>query len=271
MAGLFTFRTPDDNNLSFLQHAEVLRYAIMRSVLVALLASVIAFFFKDFLYDQVLFGPRRPDFITNQLLCRVSVWLNLPSLCINQNDFDIISTEMAGQFKSHLFVTLIAGMIITIPYLLWEMWMFIKPALKRNESHQIKGFVFYTSFLFLLGVSFGYFVIAPLAIDFLTTYTTSDYVSNRIVLSSYVGSVSSVCLATGVVFELPVVIYFLSRMGIVGPDSLKKFRKHSIVGVFIVAAIITPPDVFSQFLVAIPMIILYEASILVAKRVYPKD
>lgn len=257
--------------MSFLEHAEVLRYALMRAVIITVLIALVVFFFKDFLYDNVLFGPRNPDFPTNRFLCRVGDWLGIQALCINQGSFDIISTEMAGQFKSHLYMTLAAGTIVAVPYILWEVWMFIKPALHRKETTGVKGFVFYSTSLFILGVMFGYFVIAPLAINFLTTYTTSELVTNRIALGSYVASVSSVSLAAGIVFELPVVIYFLSRMGIVGPDSLKKFRKHSVVSAFILSAIITPPDLFSQILVALPLVVLYEVSILVSKRVYPKE
>jgi sec-independent protein translocase protein TatC len=174
---------------------------------------------------------------------------------------------MSGQITTHITVAMVAGLIIAFPYVLWEFWKFFKPALHTNEKETAKGAVLITSLLFFVGVLFGYFALAPLSIHFLSTYNVSPDVVNQINIRSYIGTLTSICLATGLVFELPIIIYFLTKVGLITPAFLIKYRKHSIVVIFIIAAIITPPDVFSQMLVSIPLLILFEVGILISKRV----
>ncbi|MCF8298442.1 MAG: twin-arginine translocase subunit TatC [Saprospiraceae bacterium] len=267
MSKRYTIFSKSDNDSTFLGHIEALRYTLIRSVIVITIISIAAFFFKDFIYNQIILAPKDEGFISNILFCKFGHLFNTELLCINKNDFEIINIELAGQFRSHLLVTVIAGLILSFPYLLLEIWWFIKPALYSTEKKGVGSFVVVTSILFLIGVLFGYYVIDPLTINFLSNYVISDDVINQIKLGSYISTVVMISLSTGLVFELPVLIYFLSRFGIVTPGFLKKYRKHAILVFFILSAIITPPDVFSQILVAIPLILLYEVSIIISKRV----
>jgi sec-independent protein translocase protein TatC len=167
----------------------------------------------------------------------------------------------------HITTSIFVGIIVGFPYLFWELWRFLRPALRTNEAKHSKGAVFTSSLLFLAGVLFGYYIIAPLSIHFLGSYNISDQVVNQINLKSYIGTITSVTLASGVTFELPVLIYFLSKAGLVTPEFLRKHRRHSVVVILILAAIITPPDVFSLVLVTFPLLILYEAGIIISKKI----
>jgi sec-independent protein translocase protein TatC len=253
--------------MSFLDHLEELRWRLIRSVLAVFVAAVVAFFLKDIIFDHVILAPKNPDFWTNKMFCKLGEMVDTPGLCINQTPLDIVSMQMAGQFNMHMWVSLIAGLIIAFPYVFYEFWSFIAPALKSKERRYANGAVFFSSFLFLTGVVFGYFMIVPLTVNFLGSYSVSAEVSNKINLISYISTISSVVLASGAIFELPIVVFFLTKIGLLTPEFMKKYRRHSIVVIFIIAAIITPPDVFSQTLVAIPLIILYEVSIFISKRV----
>jgi sec-independent protein translocase protein TatC len=177
---------------------------------------------------------------------------------------------MSGQITTHITAAMVAGIILAFPVILWEFWQFFKPALKSSEASYAKGAVVAASGLFFIGVCFGYFMLAPLSIHFLTTYEIDPSVVNQINVRSYIGTLTSICLATGLVFELPIVAFFLTKIGIVTPTFMRKYRKHAIVVIFIIAAIITPPDVFSQTLVAVPLLILYEISILISASVMRK-
>lgn len=256
--------------MTFWDHLDVLRFALMRSFAVVFILAIVAFYFTDFVYSDVILGPKNPDFISNILFCKFGHLVNIDSLCINQIDFKLNNLEMAGQFRNNLLISLIAGLVVAMPYILTEIWLFIKPALTPKERKGVSGFVFVTTMLFMIGVSFGYFIIAPLAVNFLATWTISADIQNTFRLGSYISMVVMLALSTGLVFQLPVLIYFLARMGIVTPQLLKTYRKHAIVAVFILSAMITPPDVFSQILVAFPLILLYEISIRIAKRVERK-
>ncbi|MBD79119.1 MAG: twin-arginine translocase subunit TatC [Crocinitomicaceae bacterium] len=261
--------------MSFLEHLEVLRWHIVRSAIAILSLSIIAFLNKSFVFDTFLLGPKKPDFPTFRFLCEFSEWLNgmVPSmvgkdtLCIGQNMPDLQNIHMAGQFTTHIMISLFTGLIVAFPYVFWEIWRFIKPGLKDTESKIARGSVFFTSTLFLSGVCFGYFIISPLSVNFFLNYSVSEQVHTIPTLSTYISTVTTVVLACGFVFQLPIVIYFLTKVGLVGPLSLKKFRRHAFVGCLILSAVITPPDVFSQFLVTLPLIILYEISIYISARV----
>lgn len=259
-----------DGEMSFLEHLEELRWHIIRSVLAIFVLMIIAFVFKNFLFDKIILAPKNPDFFTNRLLCQLGEKMSIPALCINTTPFQLISIKMAGQITTHIVVAMVAGLIAAFPYILFEFWQFFKPALHDNERKHARGAVVISSLLFFTGVLFGYYALAPLSIHFLTTYQVSPDVINTINVRSFIGTITSICLATGLIFELPIIIYFLTKVGIVTPSFLIKYRKHAIVVIFVIAAIITPPDVFSQMLVSIPLLLLYEVGIIISKRVTKK-
>jgi sec-independent protein translocase protein TatC len=256
-----------EKRYGFMQHIEALRGFLIRSAAAIIIAGIAAFFFKDFIFNNLLFAPRNADFITNRLLCEFGKYMQTQDLCINSKPFQIININLSGQFNTHINLSVVTGILLAFPYIFFEFWRFIAPALTRNEKRKSRGAVFFASILFTFGALFGYFVILPLSIDFLATYNISDKVLNQIGLESYIETVTSVVLSTGAVFELPILIYFLAKIGLIGPEFLKKYRRHAIVVILIIAAIITPPDVFSQTIVAVPLYALYEAGIVIAKRV----
>jgi len=261
----------NESEMSFLEHLEVLRWHIVRSIIAILLFAIVAFIFHNVIFDHVLLAPKTGEFVTNRLLCAFGELMNTSKLCINIDPLSIISIKMAGQFSTHIKVSLILGFIIAFPYIFYEFWSFVRPALKKGEKRVAHGAIFFSSLLFFLGVLFGYFIIVPLSVHFLGSYSVSVQVSNQINLMSYIGTVTSVVLASGILFELPILVYFLSKAGLVSPQFLKKYRKHSLVIILALSAIITPPDIFSQVLVAFPLLILYEAGILISKRIVKKN
>ena len=261
----------DGNEMSFLEHLEVLRWHIIRAIMGILVFAIIAFIFKDFVFNRILLAPKLPEFITNRLLCDFGRSVNILKLCINSQPFEVISIKMAGQFSMHIMVSLFAGLVIAFPYVFHQIWTFIVPALYTKEKRVASGAVFYSSLLFLMGVLFGYFIIVPLSVHFLGSYSVSEQVTNQINLISYVSTIASVVLAAGIIFELPILVYFLSKVGLITPEFLRKYRKHSLVLILALSAIITPPDIFSQVLVALPLIILYEAGINISRRIVRKQ
>lgn len=266
------FKKPDPNTeMSFLDHLEALRWHLVRSVIVIFSFALVAFLRKDILFDGIIFALRRPNFPTYRVLCWLSEKYNI-DMCIKDFSFDLISINLSGQFTTHMFVAFIAGLVIGMPYLLWEIWRFVKPALSSKEKKYSRGIVFFTSFLFIIGVLFGYYIISPMSINFLGTYQVSTLVRNQINLDSYISTITILTLASGVIFELPMVVYFLSKLGVITPKFMRHYRKHSMVVILIIAALITPsPDVTSQLLVAIPLFLLYEISIFISAAVVNKE
>jgi sec-independent protein translocase protein TatC len=258
------------DELTFLEHLEQLRWHIIRAIVAVILIAVVVFILKSIIFNTIILAPKNPDFFTNDLLCRLAEKLNAENLCINSTPLEIINIKMAGQFTIHIMISIVLGIIVAFPYVFWEFWRFIKPALYQKELRHSRGAVTVSSLLFLLGVLFGYFVIVPLSIHFLGTYNVSEQVSNQINLKSYIGTMASAVLAAGVIFELPVLIYFLSKAGLVYPSFLKKYRRHAMILILILAATITPPDIFSLLLVTLPLIILYEIGINISKRIEKK-
>ncbi|QDO95382.1 twin-arginine translocase subunit TatC [Formosa sediminum] len=260
------------NEMSFLDHLEDLRWHLIRATLAVMIAAVLAFLAKGFIFDTLIFGPTQPTFFTYDILCKISNALGLDdSFCFNEAAFEIQSRTMAGQFSAHIWTAITAGFIISFPYILYELWRFISPGMHPNERKNSRGFIIISSILFFLGVLFGYYVICPLSINFLGTYQVSSKVHNDFDLSSYISLIRSSVIACGIIFELPIIIYFLAKVGIITPEFLKKYRKFALVIVLIVSAIITPPDIASQVIVAIPVLILYEVSIVIAKFVTRKE
>ncbi len=259
------------DEMTFLEHLEELRWHLVRSILAIFIGAIIAFIFKNIIFDNIILAPKSPDFPTNVFLCNLGKRFGILKLCINTLPLEIISIKMAGQFSMHIMVSLIVGVIIAFPYVFYEFWRFMDPALHTTEKRHARGAVVYSSMLFLLGVSFGYFLITPLTVHFLGSYSVSPQVTNQINLISYVSTITSVVLASGVIFELPVLVYFLTKIGLVTPEFMKKYRRHALVVILVLAAIITPPDVFSQILVSVPLIALYEVGIIISRRIVKKQ
>ena len=257
------------DEMSFLDHVEDLRWHLIRSTLGILVAATLAFIFKKFIFDVVIFGPTHMSFPTYEGLCKVSQFMGITdtSFCAEKFPFIIQNRTVAGQFSAHIWTSIFAGFIIAFPYVLYQLWSFISPGLKTAERKSSRGFITVASFLFFIGVLFGYYIITPLSINFLANYQISDQISNEFDVSSVIAIVRSSSIASGFVFELPIIIYFLTKVGLVTPEILRKYRKFALVIVLILSAVITPPDITSQVIVAIPILVLYQVSIYISKIV----
>ena len=242
------------DNMSFLEHLEELRWHIIRSLIAIISAGFICFLMKEFIFDTIILGPKKMSFPTYNFLCQAATFIGVETtFCADEFPFTVQNRTMAGQFSAHIMTSIISGFIISFPYVLYEFWNFISPGLLVSEKSRSRGFIFISSLLFFIGVLFGYYIITPLSINFLGSYQVSNEVLNEIDLGSYIGLVRSSALASGIIFELPIIIYFLTKAGVVTPKSLIEYRKYALVLVLILAAIITPPDVASQIIVAIPV------------------
>lgn len=262
----------EEEGMSFLDHLEILRWHLIRIVIALLIFGVLAFVFKGFVFDTVVLAPAFNTFVTYQAFCDLSHFMGMgDKLCFGDLNFELINLTMAGQFSMHIIVSIVAGIIVAFPYILYELWRFIKPALKKSEKNYARGIVFWGSLLFMSGVAFGYYVITPMSVQFLGGYRVSEMVNNQISLKSYISTVTTITLACGLIFQLPIVVYFLSKVGLVTPHLMKTYRRHAIIAVLILSAVITPPDISSQVLVSIPLIILYEVSILISRAVVRKE
>lgn len=261
----------NSDEMSFLEHLEEFRWHLIRSFIAIFVVGLVAFIFKDIVFDKIIMVPKSSDFFTNRVLCNFGKWIHIDNLCINAKPLEVINIKMAGQFITHIVVSIVAGIIVGFPYLFFEFWRFLNPALHHREKLYTKGAVFFTSLLFMLGVLFGYFVITPLSVHFLGSYSVSETITNKIHLTSYISTVASVTLASGILFELPILVYFLTKIGLVTPEILKKYRRHSLIAILALSAIITPPDVFSQILVAFPLLILYETGIMISRRILKNE
>jgi len=262
---------PKEKVMTFWDHLDELRWHIMRSLIVVVLLAIVTFINREIIFDYIILAPSTSDFATNRALCQLGKWLSINALCIKDMKLQIINIKMSGQFLTHMYISIVVGFIAAFPYVLWEIWRFVKPAMKETERKYSSGGVFISSVLFLTGILFSYFLIVPLTVNFLGTYQVSESVYNQISLTSYISTVVSVTFAVGLVFELPILVYFLTKIGILTPDFMKRNRKYMYVIMLIISAIITPPDMFSQILVVMPLIVLYEFSIGVSNRIYKKS
>jgi sec-independent protein translocase protein TatC len=258
--------TPDEKlldspqqEMSFLDHLEELRWHLIRALASVFLFSIAAFVAKDFVFGQLILGPSRSDFWTYRLLCSVS-----DVICVDTLPFTIQNRLLTGQFTMHIASSLAVGLICAFPYSFWEVWRFVKPGLRTNEKQTIRGTTFFVSLLFLLGVLFGYYVITPISINFLAHYQVDPSIINEIDINSYVTTVAMLTIACGLMFQLPMVAYALSQVGLVTPFMMRYFRRHALVVILVVSAIITPPDVISQVIISVPIYGLYELSILIS-------
>jgi len=257
------------SEMSFLDHLEELRWLLVRSTSAVLIMAVVTYFFSDFIFDTILFAPTSPNFFTYTFFCELSNNIGFAdSICITELPFIIQNTSMEGQVNMFIWTCITAGFILAFPFILWELWKFISPALYEKERKNVRVFIFIASILFFLGVLFGYYVIVPMSINFCATFSISKMVQNQFTIDSYISMIKTSVIASGLFFELPVIIYFLTKLGLVTPLFLRKYRKYSVVIVLLISAIVTPPDVVSQIIVAIPMLLIYEASIFISVFVY---
>lgn len=258
-----------EKEMSFVDHLETLRWHLIRSVVAIMIGTIIAFLNKSLIFDYFIFGPTRADFPTNRFFC----WLGeqsplLAGICMGDIHYKFINTDLAGQFMLHLMVSFIGGFIVAFPYIFWEIWRFIKPALYSNEVKYTNSIVFVTSFLFVFGCAFGYFIIVPFSVNFLYTYETVSIAENLISIDNYISNLISMVIPTGIAFELPMLVYFLSKVGILTPAFMRSSRRIAYVVIFFILAIITPQgDMFSLILISAPVLLLYEVSIAVSQRV----
>ncbi|MFT4673536.1 MAG: sec-independent protein translocase protein TatC [Patiriisocius sp.] len=258
--------------MSFMNHLEELRWHLIRVSIAVVVIALGAFLAKHFVFDVLLLGPKSQDFPTYKLLCKFSNMIGIEdSFCFKEESFRIQSRTVAGQFSAHIWTSITLGFVVAFPYILFEFWRFISPGLRTNERKSSRGFIIIASLLFFTGVLFGYYVVTPLSINFLGSYQVSDQVFNDFDLSSYTGLVRTSVLASGLIFELPILIFFLTKIGVVTPEYLRKYRKFALIIVLVLSAIITPPDIASQVIVAVPIIILYEISITISKRVLRRE
>ncbi|NQX40382.1 sec-independent protein translocase protein TatC [Pedobacter steynii] len=259
--------------MSFFDHIDVLRKHLLRALAVVLVLTAGAFYYTDFIFNTIIMGPKNPNFWTYRMMCKLVE--KFPSIgsdfCITKIDAKIINTEMAGQFTLQLNSCVMVGIILGIPYLLFELWLFVKPALHENERKSASGFVAFASFLFFLGILFGYYMICPLSINFLTNFTVSPEIQNTFTIDSYLSSVMTLTLGSGVIFQLPVIIYILSKLGIMTPAFMRASRRYSTILILIVAAIVTPTaDPYTMLIVALPLFLLYELSIYISANIERK-
>lgn len=253
--------------MSFLDHLEALRWHFIKSISAIIICGTLAYIYSDFVWNSIILAPKSPDFWTSRMLIKLSNFLGIQSNGLNSHPFQLINFNMSGQFMVDVWTAIIAGFIVAFPYVVYQFWSFIKPALYENERKHATGAVAIMSGLFFVGILFGYYLIVPFSLDWLGSYSISTEVVNQINILSYISSVTSIVIAGGVSFELPVVVYFLSKVGLLTPKFLRKYRKHSYVVLLIIAAVITPPDVLSQIIVTIPLVILYEIGIFISARV----
>jgi sec-independent protein translocase protein TatC len=257
-----------EKEMTFLEHLEELRWHILRSASALIIFTILAFAFKEKIYHNIILGPSRPDFWTFKMLCKLADATGYQDLCVTKLDFIIQSIGIGDQFMMAMVSSFVIGLVFTFPYLFWEVWRFISPGLKKSEIKAARGGVFYVSLLFFSGVLFGYYVVSPLAINFLANFKLDESIINQFSVDSYISILATLTLACGLAFQLPVVAFVLSKIGILNPRFMREYRKHAYILILVLSGIITPsPDIISQVLVTIPLVMLYELSIGVSARV----
>jgi len=250
----------ENQQMSFLQHLDELRWRLVRIAIAVISVAVVLWIYQEWVMNHVFLVLKEKEFITFKLLCAYF------GVCVSDTTVKMQSMTVSGQFNYAMMMSLMGGLIITAPYIFYQIWSFIKPGLKKNELRAAKGLVFYVSLCFFLGVLFGYFVVAPLTVQFFGSFQISPEIENNFTVGSYMGTVISTVFYTGILFLLPIVSFILTKIGLIGPEFLKKYRRHAIVVILIISAVITPPDMLSQIIVSIPIIVLYEIGIIVSTR-----
>ena len=258
----------EGKEMSFLDHLEELRWHIIRSIGSILVFTIAAWIFQKEIFGGIIMAPSKSTFWTNRMLCKLADLTGVEGLCFKQADFILQNREVSGQFMFALTQSIMVGLLFAFPYFFWEIWRFVKPGLKMKEAKAATGAVFWVSMLFFTGVAFGYFVVSPIAINFLANFKLDESIQNQYDISDYLSLLSTMTLACGVTFQLPMIAFVLSQVGVLTPAFMREYRRHAIVVILILAAIITPsPDMISQLLVTLPLLALYEVSIVVSARV----
>lgn len=254
----------DEKEMTFLDHLEELRWHVIRALLAVVIFTVVAFLNIEWIFSNIVFAPAQINFPTFDYMCKMGQLVGMSdSLCITELPFIVQSRNMTGQFMMSITASFVIGLIVAFPYVIWELWRFIRPGLETKEKKFSRGAVWAVSFLFLLGIMFGYFLLCPITIWFLSTYSISPLIRNEFDITSYVSTTSSLVLGCGILFQFPVIIYFLSKVGIVTPELMRKYRRHSIVGIIVLGAVITPSaDPFSLTVISLPLYLLFEIGIL---------
>ncbi|MFT6503803.1 MAG: sec-independent protein translocase protein TatC [Crocinitomicaceae bacterium] len=254
-----------EKKMSFLDHLEELRWRIVKSAIVIVVFAVTLFSLQTWIMENLFLSMQKPSFVTFRLMCEYF------NICVESIAIKNQSIDITGQFSYSLMMSIMGGFVLAFPFIFFQVWSFVKPGLKQNEKGIAGGIVIYVSILFFLGIAFGYFIVAPLCVQFFGNYVISDDIKNNFTISSYLGLVLSTIFYTGLLFLLPVVSYLFTKLGVVSSDFLKKYRKHAVIGILILSALITPPDLISQVIVGIPIVLLYEVGIFVSKRVEKKS
>jgi len=268
---IFGWRKKDNQEraeMSFIEHLEVLRGHLFRSVLAIAAGAIVFIVYNSFFVREVLMGPTHADFPTYKWLCKLGHAIGLgDNMCMKDIGLKMQSTSVSGQFSMYFTLIFVGGIIVAFPYIFWEFWRFIRPALTKKELSKTRGVIFWVSFLFFLGITFGYFIIAPYTVNFFANFQLDDNIENRWTITSYIDTLVPLILGTGLAFQLPLVMFFLAKVGLMSPDFLRRNRKYAIVIILILAGVITPPDVISQVICTIPLMLLYEISIWLTARV----
>jgi sec-independent protein translocase protein TatC len=271
MALNFFKRTPGQAEMSFIEHLEALRWHIVRSVLAIVVLAVFAFIKIDWIFEHIIMGPLKQDFLSVVGLCHLSHFLHIgDTLCLPAANVQLQTTAFGSQFISSITIACVCGFIIAFPYIFWEFWRFVKPALSPKEIKSTRGSIFFVTFFFMLGIAFGYFLLAPFTFSFLSNYKlgVSGMLITRPTLDDYLDNLLDILIGSGIAFQLPLISYVLTHIGLITPDFLRTYRKYAYVAILFVAAVITPsPDWMSQTIVALPLILLYEISIRISVRV----
>lgn len=252
--------------MSFIDHIEELRWHIIRALIAVVVCSIVVFVNIDSIFHNIILGPAHSDFLSYRVMCHLGEMIHIKELCLDEVNLDFQNTKLSGQFMMSFSVSFMIGFIVAFPYIFWEFWRFLRPALTDNERRGARGIVFWSSLLFFIGILFAYFVVAPFTINFFANYQLSPTFKNIITMSNYYDTLNELILGIGLVFELPVLVYFLSKVGILTPELMRSKRNYAILIIFVLSAVITPPDWFSIFLVAVPLLILYQISIVISAR-----
>lgn len=257
--------------MSFVDHLEELRWHIIRALASIFVFATIAFLAKNFVFHDIILAPSRTDFLSYRVMCELGQKLGTDALCFSEMGFTIQSRQMSGQFAMHLLVSAILGLACAFPYAFWEIWRFVRPGLYPQERKNSQGAVFFVGILFALGLLFGYYVVSPISINFLAGYQVDPTIINEFDLSSYISTLTTLCLSCAFMFEMPVIVFFLTKAGLITAETMKLYRRHALIVILVVGAIITPPDVVSQILISMPLMLLYEASIRISNSIRKKD
>ena len=259
-----------DAQMSFLEHLEALRWHLVRSVVAVVVGAIFSFINGRFIFDKILLGSTKPNFWTYQKMCELSQYLyQYDRICINEMDFKLQALDIQEQFYQHFMIAIIGGLIIAVPYILFEIYRFIKPALKSTEKRYSGLVIGFASMLFFTGILFGYYILSPISVNFLANYSLSPDIERNFKVSSVISFITMLTLGAGILFELPIVVYFLAKIGLLTAQNMKEYRRVALVIILVIAAIVTPPDVASQLILSIPIMLLYEVGIIIARRVAP--